>query len=360
VNPEQPDVVELDVVFRALDAGPTVSHRLPAVFDAAWPAYRAWFLREGEEARASYATGAARLREHMPELARPYEELVAAVGGGDLEARFLSHWCPPPLFSACSLAAWSRDGHVLVRNYDYPPLLCDTTVLASQFTGPAVVAMSDCVWGALDGVNEHGLAVAIAFGGRTVVGEGFGIGLVVRYVLEVASSVPDALDVLRRLPVQLAYNVALQDRHGASAIAQVSPDRPLRVAPGTTAANRQGRTEWPAHAAFCATVEREAALQALVGDPTTSRLGLVSAFLAAPLYRDPATTTWGTVYTAAYDCDQLSVDVLWPDDGWHLALGSFTEGTRSRRTAVAVPPPAYVPAPRVAELVPDHPSLLIA
>ncbi len=355
-----PEVVELDVTFRAIDAGPAVSHRVPEIFAAAWPAYRSWYLREGEAARASYATGAYRLRRHMPELVGTYDRLVDAVGGGDLEARFLSHWSPPPLFTACSLAAWNRAEHVLVRNYDYPPLLCDTTVLASQWNGTRVVAMSDCVWGAVDGMNEHGLSVAIAFGGRPVVGEGFGIGLVVRYLLEFARDVPEALDALRRIPVQLAYNVALVDRAGAAAIAMVSPDRPMTLADGLTAGNRQGATEWAEHAAFCATEQREAALHEAMVEPGLSAGSLVARFLQPPLYRDPSTTLWGTVYTAAYDCDARSLDLLWPDDSWRLALDGFVEGERTRRTQVAVPPPAYAPPPEPAELMAARPGVLIA
>ena len=355
-----PEVVELDLTFRAVDAGASVHHEVPEIFAAAWPAYRSWFLREGEAARPSYATGAFQLRRHMPELVDTYESLVAAVGGGDLEARFLSHWCPPPLLTACSLAVWDRDRHLLVRNYDYPPLLCDTTALASRWAGTRVVAMADCVWGAVDGVNEHGLAAAIAFGGRPVVGTGFGIGLVVRYVLQVARDVREALEVLARVPVQLAYNVALTDAAGGGAIAMVGPDRPMTVMAGRTAGNRQGVTEWPEHAVFCATEEREAALATVAADPATTPDSLVASFLAPPLYREPATTLWGTVYTAAYDCDARTLDLCWPDDSWRLSLPDFVPGTRTRRSAVAVPPAAYLPAPSADDLVPVHPGLLIA
>ncbi len=355
-----PEVVDLDVTFRAIDSGLTVANRVPEIFSAAWPAYRAWFLREGEEARESYAVGAYQLRRHMPELVGTYDRIVSAVGGGDLEARFLSHWSPPPLVAACSLAAWNRAENLLVRNYDYPPLLCDTTVLASQWNGTRVVAMSDCVWGAIDGLNEHGLAVAIAFGGRKVVGEGFGIGLVIRYLLEFARDVPEALDVLRRVPIQLSYNIALVDRSGFGAIAQVSPDRPLVVADGLTAANRQGATEWPEHAIFCATEEREAALAATVANPATTAGELVGHFLQAPIYRDPAATTWGTVYTAAYDCDHRTMDLLWPDDSWRISLDAFVEDTRTRPMRVAVPAPEYAPPPDPTELIRVHHGALIA
>jgi predicted choloylglycine hydrolase len=349
------EVVELDVTFRAVDAGSSVVDRLPALFEDAWPAYRHWFLSQGEAARPSYATGAINLHRYMPELGGAYDQLVHAVGGGDLEARFLSHWSPPPLFRACSLAAWTSDQNVLIRNYDYPPLLCDNSALVSAWHGTRVLAMGDCVWGAVDGLNEHGLSAAIAFGGRPVVGQGFGIGLVVRYVLEFARDVAEALEILARVPVQLAYNVALVDRSGRGEIAQISPDRPLRLAKQRTAANRQGATEWPQHAAFCATVEREAALAAAAEIPDMTASVLLGHFLQSPIYRDPATTTWGTVYTAAYDVANGSLDLVWPDDSWRLSLHDFTEGFRTRRTSVAVPEPVFVEPEIVA---PMHTALI--
>jgi predicted choloylglycine hydrolase len=352
------DVVELEVTFRAVDAGSSITDAVPALFASAWQAYRNWFLQAGEAPLPSYATCVTQLRRHMPELMESYEQLVDAVGGGDLEARFLSHWCPPPLFATCSLAAWTKGAHILVHNYDYSPLLCDTTVLASAWQGTKVVAMSDCGWGATDGINDHGLAVAIAFGGRPVVGDGFGIGLVVRYLLELAPDVPSALAILRRMPVRLAYNVALVDRAGNGVVAFVSPDRPLTVSDTSTAGNRQGATEWPEHSAFCATIEREEALALAMADPAMTASALLESFLRPPIYRDPASTFWGTVYTAAFDCDGGTVQFAWPDDSWTLSLDGFTEGCRLRRTLVAVPAALATAGPQGVHAH-GHPSFIM-
>jgi predicted choloylglycine hydrolase len=328
------------VSFRAVDGGDAVSDHLPVLFAAAWSSYRAWFLRDGEAARPSYAESAAALRWHMPELACAFDDLVAAVGGGDLEARFLSHWCPPPVATACSLAVWNRGANRLVRNYDFPPQQCDMTVLASTWGGSRVLAMSDCLWGAVDGINEHGLAVAIAFGGRPVVGPGFGVGLVVRYLLETARCVAEALPILDRVPVSMAYNIAIVDRFGGGVIVAVSPDRPTTVTPGLVAGNRQGWTEWPEHAVMSATVEREVALAEAISDPQLTADELPSRFLQAPVWRDPASTAWGTVYTAAYDSDHGILDLLWPDEAWHLSVHGVVAGDLTRQ----VQPPAPVPA----------------
>ena len=131
----------VNLTFRAVDAGPSVDARLPELFSAAWPAYRSWFLRDGEPARASREAGQLALQHYLPELVPPYQRLVEDVGGGDLQARFLSQWCPPPVATACSLAVWNREANLLVRSYDYPPALCDTTALASRWNGVRVVAI---------------------------------------------------------------------------------------------------------------------------------------------------------------------------------------------------------------------------
>ncbi len=352
-----PSVVPVEVTFSAVDTLDGSEAALAERFTAAWPAYRRWYLRDGEAARPEYLDCRRALLTHLPELVPTYDRFVAAAGGGDLAARFLSHWNPPPLFAACSLAAWSRDRNVLVRNYDYPPTLCDAMVVRSRWNQTAVMAMSDCGLGALDGVNEHGLAVAIAFGGRRVVGDGFGIGIVVRYVLEFAQDVPQALEMLARIPVHLAYNIALQDCNGHSAVAYLSPDRALVISGGATAANRQGATEWPEHAEFCATEDREAALVAAVTDPLMTAVLLAQKFLEPPLYRPTALSTWGTVYTAVYDADRRTLDLRWPDDDWTLSLDDFTEGTRLRKLSMAVP---QAVEPQLPPLVAQGRPLLIA
>ena len=80
-----------------------------------------------------------------------------------------------------------------------------------------MLGTSDLLWGLLDGMNEDGLAVSLTFGGRQDVGDGFGIPLVLRYVLETCATVGQAVSALQRIPVSQSYNVALVDITGAHA-----------------------------------------------------------------------------------------------------------------------------------------------
>jgi penicillin V acylase-like amidase (Ntn superfamily) len=55
----------------------------------------------------------------------------------------------------------------------------------------------------LDGINDFGLAESIVYGGPLVQGDGFGITIVIRYLLETCSTVEEAIQVFQRIPVHL-------------------------------------------------------------------------------------------------------------------------------------------------------------
>ena len=154
------------------------------LFQEYWPDYKRWWLGEGEPARPTYLEGRRALQTHMPELVPLYDELCEKAGGSDLAARFLSFYCPPPYLSGCSQAIWPGREPVLVRNYDYAPNAFDSLILHTGWRGRKVMGTSDGLWGLVDGMNDAGLAISLTFGGRRVVGDGFGVPLILRYVLQ--------------------------------------------------------------------------------------------------------------------------------------------------------------------------------
>ena len=140
---------------------------------------------------------------------------MRAAGGLDLQARFLALYRPPAYLTGCSQVVWPGEEPMLVRNYDYSPALCEGLILLSRWNGRAVLAMVDCLWGVLDGINDAGLAVSLTFGGRKVVGDGFGIPIVLRYILEFCDTAEQAGEVhASRVPVHMSYNVTAVDRRG--------------------------------------------------------------------------------------------------------------------------------------------------
>jgi predicted choloylglycine hydrolase len=296
-----------------------------AVFEERWPHYRAWFLREGEEARPSYATGARMIREHMPELAPAYDRVVELAGGGDLAARMLSLYTPPPYLAACSQGVWTREGGPeLVRNYDYSPSRMEGVVWSTSILR-RVIGMSDCLWGLLDGMNEDGLAVSLTFGGRQVLGDGFGIPIVVRYLLETCTTAFEAREKLARLPYSLTHNLTIVDATGEVLTAYLSPDRDpvFRAFPAAT--NHQGVVEWPEQAMATRTIERERRVLELLEDPDATPASFADAFLESPLYSAAYQSGFGTLYTAVYRPLDGLLTLRWPTHAWPLALGSFAE-----------------------------------
>jgi len=196
-------------------------------FKRFWPGYRRWFLRYGERDRPTYFESIQALRKYIPEFLPHYEAMTELAGGGDYAARFLAQYCPPPLFRGCSQAVYLQDEAVLVRNYDYSPYVFDGLVMQSRFEQRGVVAMIDCMSGALDGINSDGLAVSLSFGGREEFGTGFGIPLLMRCLLEFAGNVAEGREWLRRIPVHGAYNVTMLDADNHFDTVAIGPGQQL-------------------------------------------------------------------------------------------------------------------------------------
>jgi predicted choloylglycine hydrolase len=319
--------------FRAieeLEPGP----RWQAAFERSWPTYRAWFLREGDGARASFATSSRMLKAHMPELYPVYERLVDLAGGGDLVARMLSVYKPPPFLSACSQGVWNRaGGPMLVRNYDYAPSRLEGVVFHSRFLGRRVIGMSDCLWGLLDGMNDAGVAVSLTFGGRRVLGDGFGIPLVLRYILETCSTSRDAQEVLARVPLNLAHNVTVVDGSGEVVTAYLSPDREPVFSRSPVATNHQGFVDWPEQARATRTLEREQYILERLHAPHETVEGFAATFLQSYLYSTAYERGFGTLYTAVYRPAEGWVEYRWPRYVWPQSFEGFAEGAHEELLA---------------------------
>jgi predicted choloylglycine hydrolase len=315
----------LPFVFRSLE-DLELGATWQAVFEEKWPHYRAWFLREGEAARPSYATSVRMLRAHMPELMPAYERVVELAGGGDLAARMLSLYKPPPYLAACSQGAWTRDGGpALVRNYDYAPSRFEGVLWHTRVLEKRVIGMSDCLWGLLDGMNDDGLAVSLTFGGRRVLGDGFGIPLVLRYLLETCATVDEARATLARLPYSLSHNLTLVDAQGRVLTAYLSPDREPIFREFPAATNHQGIVEWPEQARATRTIEREQTIVRLLEDPSVDLALFSDAYLRAPLFSTSYAHGFGTLYTAVYRGAEGILDVRWPAHTWSLSFDAFVQ-----------------------------------
>lgn len=299
-----------------------------ALFQRHWPAYQRWFLSEGNKARPLYLSSLRMLKQHMPELVPTYEKLVELAGGGDIAARFLTLYCPPPYLTGCSQAVWPNSPPLLIRNYDYSPQLLEGVTLKTAWNGTQVIASSDCMWGVLDGINEHGLAVSLTFGGRRVVGVGFGVPLLLRYILEFCSTTTEAVAVLKRIPSHMSYNVTLLDRAAHFQTVYITPDREAVAKPVLVTTNHQKVVEWQQHAQATASVERERFLQFRLRESNDDPNRLVQSFLRSPVYSTAYERGFGTLYTAVYRPQSGSVSYLWPNAEWLQSFAAFEEGSK--------------------------------
>lgn len=313
------------------------SEQWAALFRSLWPHHQRWYLSESIRDRPSYASCRRALRKHMPEMLPIYDSLCELAGGGDLEARFLSLYGPPAYLCACSQAVWQGEAPMLVRNYDYDPSSFDAVVLRTQWLGRRVIGMSDCVIGLLDGMNDAGLAVTLTFGGRRVVGEGFGIPIILRYILETCTTVAEAAAVLKRVPCHMSYNVTILDHAGAWATVFVGPDRRSVVSHAAVATNHQERVDWATHAIATQSVERERVLLNALARGRPTREQFIAAFLQPPVYSLAFDQGFGTLYTSSYSPQDRSMELHWPDGQWKLHLDARQDDHQRDTRRVSYP-----------------------
>lgn len=301
------------------------STRWQKLFDAVWPGYRAWYLRDGDLARPSLATAEAKLREHMPELVPTWQRLVELARGDETAARMLTLWNPPRFLPGCSQVALQSPEPALVRNYDYGLELFEQVHASTRFGSRRVIGTSDCLWGLLDGMNEDGLAVSLAFGGRPGDGDGFAAPLVVRFLLEVAGSVPEALRRLETIPVSMFYNLTMIDADGTAVTAYVGPGRTPEVIDDPVATNHRGRhPEFPEHARRFRSLERQDLLTEAVEQGCDVQ-EMAERMLSPGVFSDDYYNAFGTLYTAVYLPLRGEVEYHWHDRTWTRSLNSTEE-----------------------------------
>jgi len=318
------------IIFRSIEESKPCA-KWKKRFEKNWGHYKRWFLSEGVEERPGYLTSRKKLNQYMPELISVYDDLCELSGGGDLESRYLSQWCPPPYMSGCSQVAWIKEGPFLIRNYDYGIEHFEGTVLKSNWLKP-VIGLVESSWGLLDGINSDGLIASLTFGGRKITGTGIGIPLIIRYVLETCSNVHEAIEVLIRIPVHMSYNVTVIDANSEFYTVYLSPGHTAQVTNWAVGTNHQGQIEWPDYARISQTVERKEFLDACWLDPHETRAGLLQKFLEKPLFNKNYNKRFGTLYTAEYDASLKNLNLYWH----HLSFSQSFDHFKERKDMIQI------------------------
>lgn len=296
-----------------------------ALFHKHWPAYKAWFLSKENANSPDLRTSRARLKKFMPEFYPTYLKLCKLAGPDKVAHRFLTGYRPPAYISGCAQIVSEAEAQ-LVRNYDFDPNLSEGTLLHSKWNDHRVIAMGDCLIGVVDGMNDSGLVVSLTFGGRKVVGDGFGIPFILRYVLEHCSTLTQAVAALGRIPSHMSYNIMVMNADGEHRLIQLSPDRKPVVTDLSASTNHQGEIDWPEHAAFSKTVERELYLHEMLQSSNRTGDQIADEFLKAPLFNRKYSQGFGTIYTAVYQPRENAMELRWPGVSLRQTFDDFQEG----------------------------------
>ncbi len=128
----------------------------------------------------------------------------------------------------CTAFAYSKGGRVIYgRNNDLPPYLRNgskSEIYTPENGNRFNITTSSFINGE-EGLNEHGLAVAMTFVMTDLkkIRAGFNSCFIVRYLLEKADSTYQAISLLMDLPIASNCNILLADKTGKMAVVECTP-----------------------------------------------------------------------------------------------------------------------------------------
>ncbi len=311
------------ITFHAYNE-PTPGPRWRALWEATRSAYQTFYLSEGEAARPSLADCEAALERYMPELVPTWRRLAELTDHDQVAARLLTMWRMPIFAAGCSQIALPGDDPILTRNYDYDPELFEGVIASTNYSGSrAVLGTSDMLWGLVDGMNDAGLAISLTYGGRPGGSAGFAIPLVIRYLLETSTTVAQACQRLRGLPLAQAYNLAMVDTTGAHATVFVAPDSEPEISDLQVSTNhRLGEVEHPDIAQRLSSRERQEWLIERTQPESPHASEVSDWFGQEPLFNDRYSDGFGTLYTVSYRPSAGEATYRW---GTQLLTRTFTD-----------------------------------
>jgi predicted choloylglycine hydrolase len=128
----------------------------------------------------------------------------------------------PPRLGGCSSLMTSN---VFARNYDFRPANYGARLaLIQPFGSYASIGFSERLTGRLDGMNEHGLSVALHLVAARPLNFGMSCILIVRLALDQCSTTEEAVELFRRVPHAMRYNFSVLDAQGRAAVVEAAPN----------------------------------------------------------------------------------------------------------------------------------------
>lgn len=128
----------------------------------------------------------------------------------------------------CTAFAYSKDGNLIYgRNNDLPPYFKkgSKSEIYSLSNGNRFNITTSSFINGEEGMNEHGLAVAMTFVMTCLdkIQAGFNSCFIVRYLLEKASCTQNALSLLMELPTASNCNILIADKSGEMIVVECTP-----------------------------------------------------------------------------------------------------------------------------------------
>lgn len=134
----------------------------------------------------------------------------------------------PAEIRGCTAFAYSKNGRVIYgRNNDLPPYLKkgSKSEIYAPINGNRFNITTSSFINGEEGLNEHGLAVAMTFVMTDLkqIMPGFNSCFIVRYLLEKADCVKTAISLLDDLPIASNCNILLADKTAEMVVAECTP-----------------------------------------------------------------------------------------------------------------------------------------
>jgi len=113
------------------------------------------------------------------------------------------------------------------HNYDLHPAFNDLRLCTTRVKGHYThIGFSEDFFGRTEGINEQGLCITTSRSGDnwSAKGEGFLYHAVVRTVLDLCTTVDEALEIVQHVPMADYQNFIISDSSGGGALVEIAGD----------------------------------------------------------------------------------------------------------------------------------------
>lgn len=124
-------------------------------------------------------------------------------------------------------AVKNKDKVLFARNMDMFPEYKKTSEsvlyrVENKFT---FLAHSTAMISVEDGINEHGLCVALTFLLSKTIKPGINGGFIVRKILEECKTTKEAIELIKSLPISSSHNIVIADQSGEMAVVECTSEK---------------------------------------------------------------------------------------------------------------------------------------